>query len=586
MKFRFQPRSIAFRLIVAVLAVELLSAILVVVLSFGYERHIHFRAFDVMLHGRADSILGAVQDADDPGDNVMLDQADLHIPPDDVYEVWDANGHLLGRSANWQGPGNWEGAGNRQDEKREREQRGPAPPWEDISRQTINGHHYRILRIQGSRTVDPGEHGGKVRQVSVIYGAPTARVWESINGAVEFYAAGSLFLLIITGPLIAWLLHRGLLPLRQLAALASQVSVDSWQFSPPASAHSTPELAPLTHALESVLERLQRSFLQQRAFVSDAAHELKTAVAVIKSSLQLLNMKPRSVKEYQAGLERCLTDSLRLEALVADMLALARAESTTPTSDAQPSTDFSSCIQQTVAQLETVAALRNVRILISTTDPDPASTKGRGFAKGTGFSPYIDPAAAAGASLTAKKLDTEGGGGFNPRIGPAESTRALAPEGRSLSTSPEISNFSAAPLAPEEPSAALQVPLTPEDCTLLLSNLILNALQHSPPASTVEINLAIEAEGSTPTAVLVIQDHGDGIPAEALPHVFDRFYRGDPSRTRNTGGTGLGLAIAKAIAQKAGGGINLASQPDPAQPNQGTTATVRLPIAQSPPTEN
>ncbi|MGA2050506.1 MAG: sensor histidine kinase, partial [Terracidiphilus sp.] len=103
MKLAIQPRSIAFRLIVAVLTVELLSSILVVVLSFGYERHIHFRAFDVMLHGRADSILGAVQDADDPDDNVILDQADLHIPPDDVYEVYEVGGRLLGRSSNWQG---------------------------------------------------------------------------------------------------------------------------------------------------------------------------------------------------------------------------------------------------------------------------------------------------------------------------------------------------------------------------------------------------------------------------------------------------------------------------------------------------
>ena len=69
------------------------------------------------------------------------------------------------------------------------------------------------------------------------------------------------------------------------------------------------------------------------------------------------------------------------------------------------------------------------------------------------------------------------------------------------------------------------------------------------------------------------QDHGDGIPPEALPHVFDRFYRGDPSRNRNTGGTGLGLAIAHAIAVKAGGLIHLSSNL-----GQGTTATYRLPI--------
>jgi len=60
MTFSIHPRSIAFRLIMAVLAVELVSSILVVVISFGYERHIHFRSFDVMLRGRADSVLGAV----------------------------------------------------------------------------------------------------------------------------------------------------------------------------------------------------------------------------------------------------------------------------------------------------------------------------------------------------------------------------------------------------------------------------------------------------------------------------------------------------------------------------------------------
>ncbi len=102
--------------------------------------------------------------------------------------------------------------------------------------------------------------------------------------------------------------------------MAGRVSADSWEFSPPASARETAELAPLTQALENALQRLERSFTQQRAFVSDAAHELKTAVAVVKSSLQLVGMRQRTPEEYQAGNERALADTERIEELVAKML--------------------------------------------------------------------------------------------------------------------------------------------------------------------------------------------------------------------------------------------------------------------------
>jgi signal transduction histidine kinase len=357
--------------------------------------------------------------------------------------------------------------------------------------------------MQGTRLVDPGDHGGKLRTVVILYGAPTDRVWHAIFGTVEFYAAGTLFLLLVTGPLIAWLLHRGLAPLRQLASLAGHVSVDSWHFDPPSSARTTPELAPLTHALEGVLQRLQASFEQQRAFVSDAAHELKTAVAVTKSSLQLLAMKRRTPDEYQAGLERCLTDSQRLEELVAEMLTLARIEarieaapSSGPDSAPALTTDLAAALRQTVAMLQSVADVRNVHI-------------DRQF---------------------------------------------------------EIAHAAPAPVF---------VPVPHDDLSLLISNLLLNALQHSPATAIVSLRLAVESD----TAILTIEDHGDGIAPDALPHIFDRFYRGDPSRNRNSGGTGLGLAIARAIVVKSGGSIHLSSAL-----NQGTTATVRLPLCpQTPP---
>jgi signal transduction histidine kinase len=103
---------------------------------------------------------------------------------------------------------------------------------------------------------------------------------------------------------------------------------------------------------------------------------------------------------------------------------------------------------------------------------------------------------------------------------------------------------------------------------LLCSNLLLNALQHSPPQTGVKARLHAKTEW----VELRIEDQGDGIDPALLPHVFERFSRGDPSRSRNTGGSGLGLAICKAIVDKAGGTIKLESEPD-----RGTTAVVRLP---------
>jgi signal transduction histidine kinase len=113
-----------------------------------------------------------------------------------------------------------------------------------------------------------------------------------------------------------------------------------------------------------------------------------------------------------------------------------------------------------------------------------------------------------------------------------------------------------------------------DDCTLLISNLLLNALQHSPPERSVQLRLTVESDAHFAAVELTVEDHGEGIDHDVLPHVFDRFYRGDPSRARSTGGAGLGLAIAKAIVERAGGSIRLASEL-----GKGTTVTVSLPRA-------
>ena len=111
------------------------------------------------------------------------------------------------------------------------------------------------------------------------------------------------------------------------------------------------ELAPLTIALETVLTGLERSFMQQRRFVGDAAHELKTAVAVLKSSLQLLTLKQRTALEYEHGIERCQMDCDRMEDAVAKMLTLARVETKTEFPSPRFATDLAQTLRQVAAAI-------------------------------------------------------------------------------------------------------------------------------------------------------------------------------------------------------------------------------------------
>jgi len=105
-----------------------------------------------------------------------------------------------------------------------------------------------------------------------------------------------------------------------------------------------------------------------------------------------------------------------------------------------------------------------------------------------------------------------------------------------------------------------------------VGNLISNAVAHTPPGGAVV--LATNAEAA---AIRIdVTDTGAGIPPEALPRVFDRFFRVDPSRSQASGGTGLGLAIVQGIVLLHGGNVEIASQP-----GRGTSVTLRIPLART-----
>jgi signal transduction histidine kinase len=90
-----------------------------------------------------------------------------------------------------------------------------------------------------------------------------------------------------------------------------------------------------------------------------------------------------------------------------------------------------------------------------------------------------------------------------------------------------------------------------------LTNLLDNAVRHAPEGGHVQV----EAHSTTDGAVVEVWNDGPSVDPEDLPHLFERFYRGDKSRGRSTGKAGLGLAIAKAIVEAHGGTITVESLP-------------------------
>jgi len=471
-------KSIKTGLIITVLASQiLLAAGLLLTGLYDTQRRL-LASLDAGLQAHAMSVAALVRYTEDATGNVYFDDSLLPESLDaghpDVFVIWAARSGLLVRSSHWpQGldlP------------------LGGARHWNF----TAAGVPYRGLRLEQVPILDREVGPAFAPQtLTIVYAAPTVQMDKQVREAGIFIAGSSLLLLGITAWLALWGIRRGLSPLQQLADQASLVSARHWELHLPAETKEIAELRPLSESMAMMLSRLQRSFAQQREFVGNAAHELKTPVAVLKSTLQSLLHRPRTAEEYRAGLEHSLEDLERLERLLQWMLRLARTEQWAH------------------------GALR----------PDL---------------PVIELSATCEEAV--------------------ERIRVLAEKHRNhivLSSNAEV-----------------RLRADPEDMQMVWSNLLENAVRYSAEGSPVEFAIARRNGGP---AEITVEDHGEGIREEDLPHIFERFYRGDPSRTRATGGFGLGLSIARAVVEAYGGTIRAESTP-----GKGTRMIVELPVETSP----
>ena len=345
--------SLTRRLIYTVLLLELALALCTTGASLLYERSQRLHSYDIMLRGRADSLLGAVKDADDPADNATIDPKALDLKTEDLWEVRYPSGRVLGHSEGW------------------------TPEMESGFKSNGRGHNfsalgkrYRGLIIHGIRQIDQeGNNPGISRPVVIYYAASLKPVSEALAGAANFLLLANSLLLLLTGAALFVLLRRGLRPLQELKDAAAAIDSIHWQFRAPASASDVQELGVLAAALDSAMLRLEQSFRRQQTFVHNAAHELKTAVTIIKSSLQLLASRQRTAEEYARGLETCLADCERMEELVQRMLLLARFEQRDAHVLGRPeSTDLAQRVHECVAQLQSFAELRRVALRLERED--------------------------------------------------------------------------------------------------------------------------------------------------------------------------------------------------------------------------
>jgi len=277
-------------------------------------------------------------------------------------------------------------------------------------------------------------------------------------------------------------------PIAKIIATASRLQPSRLQERLPLRG-SGDELDQLSHTINGMLDRIASYIDTNREFVAHAAHELRSPLAAIRSSVEVALNRQRSSEEYATLLVEVMEECQNLSNLVNRLLILA--EGDVGRIDGRlRAARLDHVVRESLDMFDAVAELQGVRL--------------------------------QAASL---------------------------------------------------PEAAV-VPGDDDHLRQLVRNLLDNAIKFTPSGGAVQVELKIDHPRRQ--VVLTVQDEGVGIPPEDLPHIFERFFRGDRSRQRQPGrhSSGLGLSICQTIVQALGGEISAVSNL-----GKGTTFTVTLPLA-------
>lgn len=395
-----------------------------------------------------------------------------------------------------------------------------------------------------------GSEGGMLRiQLVAMPLAPADRIISQYFG---IYITIALITI-----LVAALLTRGLVTLtfRRLGQVeATAMSIAAGDFRQRLTdLEPTTEVGRLNAAINTMLDRVDRSLAQRdrtvqhmRRFIGDASHELRTPLVSVRGYAELYRMGAIKGEEDTArAMERIEKEAIRMGVLVEDLLALARLDE-----EREPE----------IVPLDLRPIARDAALDLRAAAPGRTVT-------------VIDRTVEAMAPMPLRE---------SPAAQPQPQTPP-APRGLSRSA---LARLRRRPKQQQEQAPAIDfteipdIPVRTPPIVLgeenkvrqVVTNLLGNARRFSPEDGPIEI--VVDSDRVLGTGSIAIVDHGEGIPPQIREQIFERFWRADTSRARETGGSGLGLAIVASIVKALHGGVAVSETP-----GGGATFTVTFPLA-------
>lgn len=380
---------------------------------------------------------------------------------------------------------------------------------------------------------------------------PTAPVAKVVTAYLGIYALLALVILIAGALGTRWLVTLTFRSLGQVESTAESIAAGDFgqrltDIEPP-----TTEVGRLKNALnamlvhvDSAIDQRDSSVRQMRRFIGDASHELRTPLVTVRGYAELYRIGAIEGDEATAqAMERIEKEAIRMGVLVEDLLALARL-------------DEKHDVAITPVDLRPIA--RDAAMDVHATSPGRVVT-------------VVDTSEQDAAALAAADADA----GAEPVDTPSRTARGRA--GATLSRLRRRGRIPT-PIRPDlvESASPPAEPIVLADenrVRQVVANLLGNARRYSPDDSPLELRVGVDPVAAM--GWIEIIDHGDGIPEQIRAQIFQRFWRADTSRTRETGGSGLGLSIVASIVETLHGTVAVDDTP-----GGGATFRVALPLAQ------